>query len=163
VAPVSIGGHRVERASLSNLDAIASLWGAEGARVGDLLVIARRGGIIPHIERVSARGKGVAIPIPSTCPSCTQPLTKTGPYLTCTNVQCSGTVLSAMSKYLTLMEVRYWGKSILEALITTHHINQTADLYSISLEVWNTLYPSRYIITIEVVVTSSLKSYSQRA
>jgi len=68
--PVELGGTTVSRASLHNIDIINSLEVAPG----DLVVISKRGEIIPQVERIEEKRSYEMVLIPEVCPSCGKPL-----------------------------------------------------------------------------------------
>ena len=76
LAPVSIGGTTVTRATLHNADEIARL----GVRIGDFVQVERGGDVIPKIvevveDKTQPRGKK-EIKFPKSCPVCKSPLMK---------------------------------------------------------------------------------------
>jgi DNA ligase (NAD+) len=76
LAPVSIGGTTVTRATLHNADEIARLR----VRIGDFVQVERGGDVIPKIvevveDKTHPRGKK-EIEFPKTCPVCKSPLMK---------------------------------------------------------------------------------------
>ncbi len=87
--PVALAGTTVRRASLHNVDEIAR----KDVRVGDTVVIAKAGEIIPQVVRVDAAGRraeSVPLTAPTRCPSCDRDLVReTGEAaLRCVNPAC---------------------------------------------------------------------------
>ena len=94
LAPVSIGGITVKRATLHNPDEIARL----GVRIGDFVAVERGGDVIPKITEVvedaeHARGAREIV-FPTHCPVCASELVKAEGEvdLRCVNAQCPARV-----------------------------------------------------------------------
>ncbi len=94
LAPVSIGGITVKRATLHNPDEIARL----GVRIGDFVAVERGGDVIPKITEVvedaeHPRGN-TEIVFPTHCPVCASELVKTEGEvdLRCVNALCPARV-----------------------------------------------------------------------
>lgn len=89
LAPVSLAGTTVRRASLHNVDEIAR----KDVRVGDTVVIAKAGEIIPQVVRVDGDHRpssSRAVTTPTHCPSCRGDLTREAgeAALRCVNPAC---------------------------------------------------------------------------
>jgi DNA ligase (NAD+) len=66
VEPVVLAGAAIQRASLHNLNIMRELgWPTKGCAV----LISRRGGVIPHVEKIIP-GEGESFPYPEVCPKC---------------------------------------------------------------------------------------------
>ena len=64
VDPVELSGATVTRVSLHNLSIMEKLGGEQGLRIHSKVVMVRRGGVIPHLERVVEPGDvGLARPV----------------------------------------------------------------------------------------------------
>ena len=94
LAPVSIGGITVTRATLHNPDEIARL----GVRIGDFVAVERGGDVIPKITEVvedAEHPRGTReIVLPAHCPVCASDLVKVEGEvdLRCVNAQCPARV-----------------------------------------------------------------------
>lgn len=89
LAPVSLAGTTVRRASLHNVDEIAR----KDVRVGDTVIIAKAGEIIPQVIRVDGDHRPIsshAVTAPTHCPSCRTGLTREAgeAALRCVNPAC---------------------------------------------------------------------------
>lgn len=89
VTPVFVGGVTVENASLHNPRLIAE----RDLRVGDTVVVVRRGDVIPFIGRAVIEQRppdAQPVQVPSRCPSCDSELEVrgTGEERWCVNLQC---------------------------------------------------------------------------
>ncbi|MDE1156471.1 MAG: NAD-dependent DNA ligase LigA [Acidobacteriaceae bacterium] len=98
LAPVSIGGTTVARATLHNADEIARL----GVKIGDFVSVERGGDVIPKITHVVAdashpRG-GTEIVFPTHCPICESALVKEEGEVDwrCLNDNCPARISGAM-------------------------------------------------------------------
>ncbi|MEC7179022.1 MAG: hypothetical protein VXW28_06985, partial [Candidatus Thermoplasmatota archaeon] len=105
IAPQSVGGVTVENTTLHNPGEVARL----GIKIGDKILIVRRGDVIPKIEQSLGRAKqedlagrshadGTSfssklpqeqdIEIPKLCPSCDYELVTEGAFIKCYNMLC---------------------------------------------------------------------------
>lgn len=82
--PIHILGSTVSKASLSNPDEIERL----GLKIGDKIGVIKAREIIPKVV-INNGGGNKDIVIPDECPSCGQPLIKSGPILQCQNELCN--------------------------------------------------------------------------
>ena len=69
VAAVVLSGASVTRATLHNVSNLKRL----ALRRGDRVELVRRGGVIPHVERVTAHSEAPLFEAPAECPSCGGP------------------------------------------------------------------------------------------
>ena len=124
-------GASVTRASLSNPQIIASLWAGRLPRVGDELLVSRRGDVIPYIESVEPSGTGAEIKLPETCPICTTRLDTSGSTLRCPNPSCGDALGRSLLRYIKGLDIKGWGPSIVEALVSQHIVASIPDLYQL--------------------------------
>lgn len=82
--PIHILGSTVSKASLSNPDEIERL----SLKIGDKIGVIKAREIIPKVV-INNGGGNKDIVIPDECPSCGQPLIKSGPILQCQNELCN--------------------------------------------------------------------------
>ncbi len=78
--PVECSGAIVSRASLCNANEIARL----DLNIGDQVEIARRGEVIPKVERVVTKATSGSYQFPDKCPCCESPLVRRGVQHFCT-------------------------------------------------------------------------------
>ncbi len=128
VDPVFVSGVTVTRASLHNAGYLEKL----GIKRGALVEIVRRGGVIPHVERVlSATGDDV--PRPALCPSCERPTTSVGDFVYCSQPSdCLAVVVGRVGHFVRVIDVLGFGKKYLAALITKGLVKEPADLYRLT-------------------------------
>lgn len=127
---VFISGVTVTRASLHN----AGYLEKKGIRKGALVEVVRRGGVIPHVERViSADGEPVRPP--SDCPSCKRPVKVDGDFVYCSEpADCPDVMRGRVTHFVRVIDVIGFGKKYLAALIDRGLVNEPADLFALTQE-----------------------------
>ncbi len=129
VDPVELAGTTVQRASLANPGLIEEL----GIALGSLVVITKRGEIIPKIERVVETPKQASpISIPTKCPKCSSELINLQTRLYCPNELCPAKELHRLRKWITVLNIKNFGEKLIEALYTQGKIKQIADFYKLT-------------------------------
>ncbi len=134
VDPIPLSGTVVERASLHNLDQVAS----KDIRVGDTVVMQKAGEIIPQVLRVNTdlRPKGSKKwKPPSKCPACNEPVVREDGQaaLRCVSASCPGR-LKAGVWYMTrraCMDIDHMGKSLVEQLVDAKLVTDLADVFGL--------------------------------
>ena len=123
--PVDIEGSTVSRASLANPSLIRDL----GLKIGDKVLVTKRGMIIPKIEEVVERTKtGKEIEIPTICPVCGTELKLEEKTLYCPNPKCHGNQEHRISKWLGVLDVKGFG-SVMQKDLAVWDIHTIPDLY----------------------------------
>jgi len=126
-SPVVIAGATNGRASLATEGRILEL----DLHLGDRILVARRGEVIPRVEDVLGRGTGPKVEAPETCPSCGYVLERDGAYLKCPNLGvCPAQGKGAIEHWLDEVGVKEWGSAV-EALYDQGFIKDAADLYKV--------------------------------
>ncbi|MFZ9886650.1 MAG: NAD-dependent DNA ligase LigA [Myxococcota bacterium] len=151
VEPVYVSGVTVTRASLHNAGYLQKL----GIRLGARVEIVRRGGVIPHVERVlDASGDTVARP--SECPSCHRTTHVEGDFVFCSHPSdCPDVVRGRVSHFVRVIDVLGFGPKYLAALIDKGLVREPADLYRLtkdqllSLERMGDLLASRLLTELD--------------
>jgi DNA ligase (NAD+) len=125
---VFISGVTVTRASLHN----AGYMEKKGIKRGALVEVVRRGGVIPHVERVlSADGDDVRRP--TTCPSCSRAVRNDGDFVYCGHpADCPEVMRGRVTHFVRIIDVVGFGKKYLAALIERGLIAEPADLYKLT-------------------------------
>ncbi len=127
--PVRLAGTTVQRANLSNPDMIRKM----GLKIGSLVVITKRGEIIPKIETlVENPPDATGIPMPSTCTACGSALVDGGTSLYCPAPACPRKELHRLEKWLAVLDIRGFGTALMKRLHETGKARTIADLYRIS-------------------------------
>lgn len=125
VDPVSLSGAMVSRITLHNVGMLQS----KGLTLNAEVLACRRGGVIPHLERVLKAGDK-AIELPAQCPQCGASTSLQGDFLFCLG---KDTCLSALSQriahFVDAMEIEGLGLSWIDKLIEAKLITSPVDLY----------------------------------
>ncbi|MFC1584493.1 NAD-dependent DNA ligase LigA [Fibrobacterota bacterium] len=132
LAPVTLAGTEVKRATLHNFDEIQRL----GIRNGDAVMVEKGGEIIPKITRViiEKRGSGTSPVIPpANCPACGAVPTKAPGEvaLKCDNLQCPAQVQRAIEHFVSrnAMNIEHVGPSLIQQLLAAGLIHNIAGLF----------------------------------
>lgn len=131
VDPVRLAGTTVQRANLCNPDMIRSMK----LKLGSLVVITKRGEIIPKIETLVENPPDASeIEQPSLCGTCGTPLVDEGTRLYCPNELCPKKELHRVEKWLTILDIRDFGSALVRRLHEAGKVKTIADLYSLTVE-----------------------------
>ncbi|MDR2500642.1 MAG: NAD-dependent DNA ligase LigA [Treponema sp.] len=141
VDPVRLAGTTVQRANLNNPDMIRDM----GLRIGSVVLVVKRGEIIPKIEGLAPAGavppggaQGPAeirdIEFPQTCGSCGSPLEDGGSRLLCPNVNCPKRLLHRIEKWVAVLDIRELGEKLIRQLFDKERVRHIQDLYTITPE-----------------------------
>jgi DNA ligase (NAD+) len=135
--PVPIGGVTVANSTLHNEDYIAT----RDLRIGDMVVIERRGDVIPQIVKSLPDlrdGTEQVWHFPSTCPSCGQPTFRgEGDAVTyCTNAECPAQRVERIKHFVSrsAMDIRGLGEQLVERFVDQSLIQDPADLYHLTVD-----------------------------
>jgi DNA ligase (NAD+) len=128
VDPVQLSGVTVTRATLHHLGFLEKL----GLTLGAKLVMVRRGGVIPHVERVVEAGDA-PVCVPARCPSCGGEVVREGDFLSCGRPeQCASARLGAVLHYASTVGIQGLGESILERAFEMGLITAYPDIYRVT-------------------------------
>lgn len=129
--PVELAGTTVQRASLANPDTIRALK----LFIGSHVVVVKRGEIIPKIESVvPEEGDLSPIPYPQTCSTCGSKLTDDGSRLYCPNKNCEKRVLHQLLKWISVIDIRDLGETLIRSLFEKGVVKSISDIYSLTVE-----------------------------
>jgi DNA ligase (NAD+) len=129
VKPVFVSGATVMRASLHNWGLFRKLHLSQGA----LVEIVRRGGVIPHLERVLRAGSEPML-APNSCPSCQGSVIEEGDFLRCQNPLSCPTVIEAkIEHFCAVLGIDGFGKKIIQTLIKEKLVQHPTDLYRLKI------------------------------
>lgn len=127
---VDLNGTQVQRASLANTNLIKSL----GIKIGSSVVVVKRGEIIPKIESVVPPADGEVqnlkdIDIPTRCSVCGSDLVDEGTRLYCPNKDCSKRVLHQLLKWVSVVDIRDLGETLITSMFKDGTVESISDIY----------------------------------
>ncbi len=133
--PVEVGGVKVSRSTLHNMDEIERL----GLRIGDSVLIERAGEVIPHVVRVVKEGKPRReFHMPEKCPECGSRIHKAADEVAyrCVNASCPAKRKESLIHFAGrhAMNIDGLGEKIVDQLVNEGMVKDVADLYSLKLE-----------------------------
>ena len=135
--PVNIGGVIVQRAALFNEDEIFR----KDIRVGDTVVVERRGDVIPYVVKViEERRDGTEVPfaMPAVCPACGTPTHRAeGEAMRyCPNAACPAQLREKVHHFVSrnAMDIAGLGEKLADRFVDLGLIHDVADLYTLD---WN--------------------------
>lgn len=135
--PVKLGGVTIRTATLHNGDDIRR----KDIREGDLVIVKRAGDVIPQVVgplREKRTGKERKFRYPDQCPACTSPvLHEPGEAMAyCTNLNCPAQRLETLKHFSSrgAMDIRGLGPRTIERLVEHELIQDSGDLYALTLE-----------------------------
>lgn len=133
--PVQLSGTIVQHASLHNFDQIERL----DVRIGDTVVVAKAGEIIPQVIRVVGEKRpndAAKIVPPTKCPVCEGDVQKDegGVYLRCINPSCPAQLKERLRYFAARdqMDIEGCGEALIEQLVNADFIREAADLYRLA-------------------------------
>ncbi|HPK79224.1 MAG TPA: NAD-dependent DNA ligase LigA [Rectinema sp.] len=130
VEPVRLAGTTVQRANLANPGIIRSM----DLRIGSKVVITKRGEIIPKIESLVENPKdAIPIPIPSHCSICGAGLIDEDTRLYCPNPECPGKAYHRLEKWLSVIDIKDIGSTLLKRLFEAKRVVRIPDLYTLTM------------------------------
>ncbi|MGQ9589113.1 MAG: NAD-dependent DNA ligase LigA [Planctomycetota bacterium] len=128
--PVAVGGVTVSNATLHNQDFVDAL----DVRIGDRVLVERKGDVIPQVVRVVER-RGTEKPkAPDRCPVCGAALERSGKHLRCPSRECPGKCYGDILRWTSVMEIDSLGEKWVDILIREGLVSDPADLYSLTAE-----------------------------
>lgn len=134
VDPVELSGATVTRVSLHNLSIMEALGGEEGLRLNSRVVMERRGGVIPHMERVLEAGD-IPVELPGECPFCGAEAYRDSDVLMADHQPgCRATRIKQLEHFASVMEIKGFGPKILEALFDEGLLNKLVDFYTLEAD-----------------------------
>lgn len=130
MSPVRLAGTTVQRANLANTNTIRGM----GLAIGSKVLVVKRGEIIPKIEGLVENPPGTTpIVAPVRC-SCGASLVDEGTRLYCPNADCPKKALHRLEKWVSVLDIRDLGASILARLFESGRVKTIADLYTLDAQ-----------------------------
>ncbi len=124
--PVDLDGVTISRATLHHLGRFRMF----APRKGDIVTLARRGGVIPHIEAIET-GKGKKIKVPKVCPSCEGSLRVEKDFLKCCEPECDSALIRKLRHWANTTGMDCWGPEVIQALYDSGDLTYPDDFYEL--------------------------------
>lgn len=135
--PVNLTGVTIKSATLHNEDYIAD----NDIRIGDLVSITRAGDVIPRVVGPIAdarTGKEVKFKMPSSCPSCNNPIARNDKESAhrCLNPSCPSMGNHLLTHFVSrgAMDIDGLGENLIAQFTKEGLVQNIADFYSLTLE-----------------------------
>jgi DNA ligase (NAD+) len=131
ITPVSLNGTTVKQANLCNLRMINDM----GVKIGSVVVMTKRGEIIPKIERViSTPDNATPISHPTTCECCGSKLQFTDnlTLLYCPNPNCVKVLKHKLWKWVCMMEIMDIGGKFIDKIVDDGLVKSITDFYNLT-------------------------------
>ncbi len=124
--PVDLDGVTISRATLHHLGRFRMF----APRKGDVVTLARRGGVIPHIEAIET-GKGKKIKVPKVCPSCEGSLRVEKDFLKCCEPECDSALIRKLRHWANTTGMDCWGPEVIQALYDAGDLTHPDGFYEL--------------------------------
>jgi DNA ligase (NAD+) len=133
LAPVVLGGTKISRATLHNLDEMRRL----GVKVGDTVAIEKGGDVIPKVVEVADSPKAAReVKLPEECPSCgTALITRDDPpNLFCPNKACPERRIRKLMYFCgrDALDIEGLGEKVAKKLVDADVVRDVGDIYSLT-------------------------------
>lgn len=134
VDPIDLSGATVTRCSLHNLAIMEKLGGEGGLTLNSQVLMVRRGGVIPHLEKVIEPGDS-AVEIPTQCPFCGAPTFRESDVLQADHAaDCRGSRLKQIEHFADVLEIKGFGPRLIEALYEAGFVSEPADFFTLTVD-----------------------------
>lgn len=134
VDPVELSGAVVTRVSLHNLAIMESVAGSEPLTLNSRVLMMRRGGVIPHLEKVLEAGDA-PVNIPAQCPGCGAETFRDSDVLCAEHeASCRNARLKQLEHFTSQMEIKGIGPKLLEQMYDQELVSEPSDFYTLSVE-----------------------------
>lgn len=132
VDPVTLSGAVVTRASLHNLAIMETLGGDDGLTLNSQVLMTRRGGVIPHLEKVIEPGDE-SVEIPTQCPGCGAQTYRDSDVLCADHLPgCRAAKVRQLEHFASHMEIKGLGPKLLEQLYDSGLVSDPSDFYTLT-------------------------------
>jgi DNA ligase (NAD+) len=131
--PVEIGGSTITKPTLHNYEEIKRL----GLKIGDYVVVERRGDVIPKITKVLTElrtGIETDVVVPTVCPECGEKLNTNGVFMRCDNPNCSGRQSAKIENFVRALEIEEYGPGIIQKTIDAGKVIDVADIFNLTID-----------------------------
>jgi len=131
VAPVTMGGATIRRATLNNLDNVKKLKLHEG----DTVLIERANDVIPFFAKnLTAHAEHSKKLLPGLCPSCDGDLVEDGIHLACKNSKCREQNIKTIVHWVKNCNMEQFSEASVRALFDAKKIATMKDLYELEAD-----------------------------
>jgi len=131
--PIDLDGSTVRRASLANMNLVNDMK----LKIGDLVIVTKRGDIIPKIEKVHEHCGEEVIKAPEYCPTCGNPTeTDSSSRIFCKTMWCPSRLKGNILKWVSTLEVKGFGESLISDLVDKGYVKEVTDLYTMDLQAY---------------------------
>ncbi|CAB1056127.1 DNA ligase (NAD(+)) (EC [Olavius sp. associated proteobacterium Delta 1] len=137
LAPVSVGGVTVSRATLHNEDEIEK----KDIRIGDAVLVQRAGDVIPEVVKVISSkrsGQEKKFSMPDACPVCGSPVVRTEgeAAIRCINASCSAQVKERIKHFASkgAYDIDGLGDKLVDQLVEKQMVSSYADLFKLDAD-----------------------------
>lgn len=132
---IRLDGATLSQATMYNISRVKEL----NVGIGDKIIVSRRGGVIPKIERVVRKVSDQGASIPTHCPVCGSVLeihtSDEGiETLHCVSLDCPAQIMTRILHFVSVMEIMDVGESIIAQMIDAGFINSSSDLFKVKRE-----------------------------
>lgn len=130
---VQLNGTTVQRASLANPNTMRDLH----VKIGSKIVVVKRGEIIPKVESVVPEEEGQKtseIEYPKICSCCGTNLIDDGSRLYCPNKNCEKRVLHQIQKWISVVDIRDFGDTLIRSLFDDKILRSITDIYKLTID-----------------------------
>lgn len=125
-------GASVTRANLKNIDEMKRLE----ISIGDEVLVSRRGDVIPNIEQNFARHDNWVLEYPKTCKTCGEKTIIDGPFLRCSNEDCSDKKFFNVLWWLECLKEHFKFKGVgierVQQMYDAGLVKEPCDLYKVT-------------------------------
>jgi len=131
VAPVTMGGATIRRATLNNLDNVKKLKLHEG----DTVLIERANDVIPFFAKnLTPHAEHSKKLLPGLCPSCDGDLVEDGIHLACKNSKCREQNIKTIVHWVKNCNMEQFSEASVRALFDAKKIATMKDLYELEAD-----------------------------
>jgi len=128
IEPVYLNGANISKITLHHANMIKT----KNLSLNAQILVSRRGGVIPHVEKVIVAGE-IPITIPTHCDSCQGPTYFEGDFLRATHTdQCVSKLSQRINYFIEQMEIEGIGPSWVEKLIDENLLRDIPDLFRLN-------------------------------
>jgi DNA ligase (NAD+) len=134
VDPVELSGASVTRVSLHNLAIMDTLGGESGLMLDSEVLMVRRGGVIPHLEKIVKAGERPVV-LPANCPFCQAVTYRKGDFLMADHgAGCQTMKVRQLEHYTKTIEMKGFGLGVLERIFEADLVTEIADFYTLTAD-----------------------------